>query len=603
MPVAHDMPFGAQVEPGNVRFRLWAPAQDEVTLLLQTAGHEHALPMVRAGGWFECHSEAAQPGDRYLYRLQDGRRVPDPASRFQPDDVRGASEVVDPYAYVWQQADWAGRLWREAVIYEAHVGAFSARGDYDGMRLKLGHLARLGVTALQLMPLADFEGRRNWGYDGALLFAPDASYGRPEALKHLVDSAHAHGIMVLLDVVYNHFGPSGNDPSIYAPQFFTDRHHTPWGTAINFGCGEVRRFYIENALYWLQEYRFDGLRVDAADHILDDSPQHILSELAATVRKRITDRHVHLVLENDANTAHYLTRADAHAPPASHYTAQWNEDWHHAAHVLATGEQGGYYADYARDPVAAFARALAQGFFQQGDYSAYRGHDRGEPSAQLPPLAFVSFLQNHDQIGNRAFGERLDALADAQPVTALTAILLLSPEVPLLFMGQEWAATQPFFYFCDYDGALADAVREGRRREYGPLAGMDDAVARGRIPDPNAPSTFATSVLDWGMADSAASQQRMALVRKLLHIRQRAIVPRLTDDAGGGTHEVRGRALHVHWPLADGHALHLAANLSDHSAHDLHWTLPGQRLYAQPRELPQQPLTRMPPWSVLWSLA
>ncbi|MGH8190798.1 MAG: malto-oligosyltrehalose trehalohydrolase, partial [Rhodanobacteraceae bacterium] len=538
----HEMEFGAQVENGMVRFRLWAPAQDQITLLVESARGEQALPMARTrDGWFELSTNAARAGDRYRYVLQDGTRVPDPASRFQPNDVHGASEVIDPHAYAWRHPEWRGRPWCEAVVYEAHVGTFSLTGDYDGMRAKLDHLADLGVTALELMPLSDFEGRRNWGYDGALPFAPDSAYGRPEALKHLIDAAHERGLMLLLDVVYNHFGPSGNYLGAYAPQFFTDRHHTPWGQAIDFHVREVRRFFIENALYWLDEYRFDGLRLDAVDQIRDDSDPHILDELADTVRARLPDRHIHLVLENDDNAPRYLARPELHCPrsgtrdkgpekqepesgDASRYSAQWNDDFHHAAHVLATGEHAGYYVDYAQ-PAADFARALAEGFVYQGEHSEYRDRNRGEASGSLPPLAFVDFLQNHDQIGNRAFGERLSQLADANAVETLTAIWLLAPTVPLFFMGQEWAARQPFLFFCDYHGELADAVREGRRREFSKFAAFADPEARERIPDPNAEATFAASVLDWNAAAGSDGQRHLEFVRDLLRIRRQEIQP------------------------------------------------------------------------------
>jgi malto-oligosyltrehalose trehalohydrolase len=617
----HEMPFGAEVLENAVRFRLWAPAQESVNLHLESAGTDRELPMASVGnGWFELTTDAARAGDRYRYLLENGTRVPDPASRFQPGDVHGPSEVIDPRAFDWRHTEWRGRSWREAVVYEAHVGAFSTAGNYDGLRDKLDHLAGLGVTALELMPLADFDGRRNWGYDGVLPFAPDSSHGRPEALKRLIDEAHARDLMVLLDVVYNHFGPSGNWLGAYAPQFFTDRHHTPWGKAIDFGVDEVRRFFIDNALYWLCEYRFDGLRLDAVDQIRDDTEPHILDELAATVRSRISDRNIHLVLENDHNAAHLL--GGGHCPPYAAtagrtpsavpsstgwqcppYDAQWNDDFHHAAHVLATGEHGGYYADYRDAPAAALARALAEGFVYQGGYSEYRGRARGEPSGSLPPLAFVDFLQNHDQIGNRAFGERLSQLADAETVEALTAIWLLAPSVPMFFMGQEWGATQPFLYFCDFHGELADAVREGRRHEFANFAAFADPEARERIPDPNAESTFTASVLDWNAAKTPDGQRTMDLVRNLLRIRRTEIEPYLGEDLHGGVYAVSGPALHVEWPLADGARLHLAANPCADHATALDWALPGKLLYARPDHLNGESITWLPPWSVLWSRA
>ena len=618
MKFFHDMPFGAQMRDDGVRFRLWAPAQRAPKLLLDPDAKERALPMApRDDGWFECATDAAHAGSRYFYQLDDGRRVHDPASRFQPDDVHGASEVIDPSDYDWRIPDWRGRPWRETVLYELHLGAFA--GNYDGARRKLDHLADLGVTALELMPLADFEGRRNWGYDGVLPFAPDASYGRPEALKRLIDAAHERGLMMFLDVVYNHFGPSGNYLNLYAPQFFTGRHHTPWGAAIDFAQPRVREFFVQNALYWLEEYRFDGLRFDAVDQIRDDGETHILEEIAQTVRSCIPDRRIHLVLENDNNDAQLLQRGSG-AP--RFYSAQWNDDFHHAAHVLATGESGGYYMDYVQQssfaiipdcenqkadvhvrtfPLAALARALAEGFVYQGEHSAYRNRARGEPSAQLPPLAFVDFLQNHDQIGNRAFGERLSALADVRSAEALHAILLLAPSIPLLFMGQEWGSTQPFLFFCDYQGELADAVREGRRREFGKFAAFADPSARERIPDPNAETTFAVSTLDWSKAELDLLG-RLELIRQLLEIRHREIVPRLSEDLHAGRYELAdGRAFRVEWPLADGTLLHLIAHLAAGSIDDLDWTLPGRRLFASPDFPATEHITTLPPWSVAWS--
>ncbi|HET7570293.1 MAG TPA: malto-oligosyltrehalose trehalohydrolase [Gammaproteobacteria bacterium] len=593
---SHSMPYGAQSEDGHVRFRIWAPAQDVLDLILGSAG-EQALPMAPVGdGWFELTTDAATAGDRYCYQLANGLRVPDPASRFQPDDVHGPSQVIDPRAYEWRQTDWRGRPWREAALYETHVGAFTTSGDYDSLRRKLDYLAGIGITAVELMPLSDFEGRRNWGYDGVLPFAPDSSYGTPDALKQLIDSAHERGLMMFLDVVYNHFGPSGNYLARYAPNFFTDRFHTPWGDAIDFTHPEVRQFFIHNALYWLEEYRFDGLRLDAVDQIHDPGETHFLTELAQTVRSQITDRHVHLVLENDDNAAHYLER-NATAQPVL-FSAQWNDDFHHAAHVIATAEDSGYYVDYADKPLKAFGRALSEGFIYQGEQSRYRNRNRGESSAQLPSSAFVDFLQNHDQIGNRAFGERLNALADAEAVEALTAILLLAPQVPLLFMGEEWGAPQPFYYFCDYDGELADAVREGRREEFSRFAEFADPEARERIPDPNADETFVASCIDWLAAERLAGQRRLQFVSRLLDIRRREIVPHL--DAVGARYDMQHHALRVEWTLADGARLYLAANLSPQPVNGLDWTLPGNILFVHPKKAM---LNVLPSWAVIWTCA
>ena len=339
---------------GGVRFRLWAPEAPVLALVLQGAQGEQILPMMRThNDWFDIVARDAEPGCRYGFQLGDGLRVPDPASRYQPEDVHGLSEVIDPNAYLWKDEAWRGRPWAEAVIYELHVGTFTRAGTFRAAIEKFDHLAGLGVTAIELMPVADFPGRRNWGYDGVLPFAPDASYGRPEDLKALVDAAHARGLMVFLDVVYNHFGPEGNYLHRYAPQFFSERHRTPWGAAINFdgaGSRTVRDFFIHNALFWLEEYHFDGLRLDAVHAISDDARPDILEELATAVHAGPgRERHVHLVLENDHNAAHYLERDGAGRP--RHYVAQWNDDVHHALHVIVTGEREGYYADYADAPL------------------------------------------------------------------------------------------------------------------------------------------------------------------------------------------------------------------------------------------------------------
>ncbi|HEY6863977.1 MAG TPA: malto-oligosyltrehalose trehalohydrolase, partial [Burkholderiales bacterium] len=445
----HEMPFGASPKDGGARFRLWAPAAKTVELCLG----DETLAMDRdPEGWFETVRPAGG-GERYRYRIDSDLLVPDPASRFNPDDVHGPSELVDPLAYEWRDAAWRGRPWEDAVIYELHVGTFSAEGTYAGVERRLDELAGVGVTAVELMPLADFPGTRGWGYDGVLPYAPDASYGRPEDLKRLVDGAHARGLMMFLDVVYNHFGPDGNYLHSYAPRFFTDRYRTPWGAAIDFEDERaVREFFVHNALYWLEEYRFDGLRFDAVHAIHDASRPDIVEEIADRVRAGPgRERAIHLVLENDANRARYLERGPDGRP--RRYTAQWNDDVHHAFHVLLTGESDGYYSDYADRPAARLGRCLTEGFAYQGEPSPFRdGEIRGEPSAHLPPTAFVSFIQNHDQVGNRALGERISRLAPEAALEAAMAVLLLAPSPPMLFMGDEFAAATPFLFFCDFPG-------------------------------------------------------------------------------------------------------------------------------------------------------
>ena len=543
-------PFGATVLPGGgVRFRLWAPAANAVDLSFQG----QFIPMERREeNFFEKTIPAAKAGDLYRYRIDRGPQVPDPASRFQPQDAEGPSEVIDPAAFPWEDDGWKGRPWEEAVVYELHVGSFSQEGSYRGIQKKIQYLAEIGVTAIELMPLSDFAGKRNWGYDGVLPYAPDSAYGRPEDLKALVQAAHRAGLMVFLDVVYNHFGPKGNYLGLYSPQFFTDRYRTPWGAAINFDGPDskwVREYFIRNACYWIEEYRLDGLRFDAVHAIMDSSPRHVLLDMATRVRDSFPERKIHLILENDANQARFLGRGK--------YSAQWNDDSHHAYHVLATGETDGYYVAYADGPARHLARCLAEGFAYQGEVSPFTKEKRGEPSAKLLPIAFVDFLQNHDQIGNRAFGERLISLGDEAVLKNLTAILLLAPSPPLLFMGEEWGCRQPFLFFCDFGGELGEAVRNGRREEFKRFAAFRDPAARSRIPDPLAEGTFRQCVLRWDESDPEWVQH----YKTLLSIRALEIANR---RAGPGEYRMLGpRAFEVLWPLPNDAELRLVANLGE----------------------------------------
>jgi 1,4-alpha-glucan branching enzyme/maltooligosyltrehalose trehalohydrolase len=603
----HSMPFGAELTPQGARFRLWAPACEAVALSLDESGRERLLPMAAAGdGWFELTTDAAEAGSRYRFAIGEGMRVPDPASRFNPGDVHQASEVIDPKAFDWQDRAWHGRPWHEAVIYELHVGAFAPEGSFAGVRKRLDYLAELGVTAIELMPVADFPGLRDWGYDGALPFAPDSSYGRPEDFKSLVQDAHKKGLMVLLDVVFNHFGPEGNYLHLYAPQFFTEHYHTPWGAALNFdgvGSAVVRDFFIHNALYWLEEYHLDGLRLDAVHAIFDRTAPHILTQLSERVRQRFdTERHVHLVLENDANEARYLSRDAAGMP--RHYQAQWNDDSHHAMHVLATGETEGYYADYADAPIRHLGRCLAEGFAYQGEASVWRSQEpRGELSCQLPPQAFVAFVQSHDQVGNRAFGERINALAKPDAVRACAATVLLAPSIPLLFMGEEFAATVPFLFFSDFGLDLCAAVAEGRRREFCRLARFADPTLRATIPDPNAEQTFLRSKLDWEVLRNAEHAAQLAFYRELLAIRRRLLVPRLAgmDGAAGEVAVLPPSGLQVDWRLADGSMLHLLANFSDQTLTPAPAPR-GQPVFATPEmALASAQHGMLEPWAVVWS--
>ena len=514
-----------------------------------------------------------------------------PASHFQPDDVNGPSEVIDHH-YAWTATNWRGRPWHEAVILELHVGAFTPAGTFRSAIVKLADVADAGFTAIELMPVADFAGRRNWGYDGVLLYAPDSAYGRPEDLKALIDAAHDHGLMVLLDVVYNHFGPEGNYLHGYAPGFFTHHHTTPWGDAIDYRVPEVRCFAVENALHWLDNYRFDGLRLDAVHAIVEPGTPSMLHELSRAVGElaAATNRHIHLVLENDDNGASFINPlAD---PSAGQYRAQWNDDYHHAWHALLTGESHGYYRDYIDDPNGKIAKSLAQGFVFQGEPSPYRkGVRRGEPSSQLLPIAFVDFLQNHDQIGNRALGDRLASLADPAAYEAALAILLLAPMPPLMFMGEEWGATQPFPFFCDFHDALGEAVRQGRRREFAE-AYADPAID---VPDPLAEDTFRSAVLDWSERAKPPHDSRLALVQRLLVVRRDEIVPRL---AGMTVHEAEADLiagpLRARWVLGDGSTLFLMTNLSGELQRSPR--MAGDVIWGG--DVPED----LPPWSVFWAI-
>jgi maltooligosyltrehalose trehalohydrolase len=581
--------FGVRLTADGASFRLWAPAARRVELLL-----EKPQPMTRGeDGWFAADVAGVKAGTHYKYRIDGEIDVPDPASAFQPEDVFGPSKIVDHDAYPWRASDWKGRPWRDTVLIESHVGTFTPEGSYRAMITKLDHLAATGITALELMPLADFAGQRNWGYDGVLWYAPDSVYGRPEDLKALIDEAHQRGLMMFLDVVYNHFGPEGNFLGRYAPSFFTDAH-TPWGSAIDYRVPQVRAFAIENAMSWLRDYRFDGLRLDAANHILVEPGQismlHDLS-VAAGELAAATGRHIHLVLENGDNRASLLDSVQD--PPRGKYRAQWNDDYHHAWHVLLTGESQGYYGDYQKSPHDDIARALASGFVYQGETAAFwGGKPRGEPSGTLSPTAFVNFVQNHDQVGNRPFGDRLESLAKPEQIEAALAVTLLAPTVPMLFMGEEWGSKVPFPFFCDFKGGLADAVRNGRRDEY--------AWAYERygdeVPDPLDAATFQSAVLDWTSCETGAGERRLALVTRLLAARRQEIVPRLDGVAFGGAQAAKSGLLTASWRMGDGTTLHLIANLSASEIAAPADEPAGRNIWGN------EPGNVLPPWSVVWRI-
>ncbi|WJR65360.1 malto-oligosyltrehalose trehalohydrolase [Neorhizobium sp. CSC1952] len=553
--------WGAEyLSDGEALFRLWAP--DIERLRLQVDGRNREM-LPAGAGWFTLVVEDVEPGTPYRFVMPDGQAFADPASRAQEGGVDGPSIVLDPSSYRWSAPGWRGHAWEEAILYEIHIGTFTPEGTFRAAAERLNQLASLGVTMLQVMPVNQFPGERGWGYDGVLPYAPHHAYGTPDDMKAFVDAAHRHGLSVMLDVVYNHFGPRGSLLQPYVPSFFDPERKTPWGPAIDFSRPQVRRFFIDNALYWLEEYDLDGLRLDAVDQIVDDSSEkHFLVELAERVHGEVTGRRRHLVMEDHRNITRYLERN--RAGEALLYEAVWNHDVHHAAHVAATGETAGYVGIFADDPVRKFARGLAEGFIHQGEPSP-DGEAHGEPSGHLPPTAFINFLQNHDQVGNRAFGERLISLTDPRMLRVMTAILLLSPQVPLLFMGEDYGETQGFRFFSDYQGVLARETWDNRINEAANFGGIPEGVSRPEdIADPNLVDTFERSKLRWEHVRRPEGRAFRGRFRELIAKRREHVVPglRSAPPRSGEMLDAEPGVIAVDWRLAD-RILQLRANLSE----------------------------------------
>lgn len=540
-----DKHHGAFVnKDGTTHFAFWAPDAISVDVKLND-NNVHSLSNTDGDGWFTSTIECGA-GTGYQYIIDGKLEVPDPASRMQCNDVHSFSCIVDQ-AYPWQTVTWQGRPWHEAIIYELHVGLM---GGFKKVEEYLPTLVELGITAIELMPINEFPGSRNWGYDGVLLFSPESSYGTPDELKSLIDTAHSLDLMVFLDVVYNHFGPDGNYINHYAKDFFRHDLQTSWGAAINFRRQEVKDFFCENALMWIIDYRIDGLRIDAA-HAIND--KEFLIELATRVRHAVLPtRHVHLILENENNMASLLEKG---------FTAQWNDDGHNVIHHLLTGEHEGYYADFVESPTKKLARCLSDGFIYQGEMNQ-QGKSRGEPSSHLPPTSFVLFLQNHDQIGNRAFGERLTQLVEPNALKAAVVLLLLSPMVPLLFMGEEWASKNPFLFFTDHNDELGKAVCEGRRKEFAHFSAFNDVSVRAIIPNPNIPSTFEKSMLDHKQYEQPEHQEWKRYYHHLLEVRRTEIIPRLVDTQSAGVTILSEGAVSAAWKMGDGCVLRIYLNFS-----------------------------------------
>ena len=566
--------WGAEIHAdGTVRFRLWAPGQQQVVLRLN--GTDYPM-QAEKDGWYSLSQTGVKPGAEYHYVLADGSVVPDPAARAQKAEVNGPSLVIDPQSYRWQQTEWRGRPWHETVVYELHIGTFTPEGTFRAAIEKLPLLAELGITMIEVLPVSQFGGNRGWGYDGVLLYAPHTAYGSPDDFKAFVDAAHALNLSVVLDIVLNHFGPEGNYLPLLAPQFFHEERQTPWGAGIAYDVDAARRYISEAPLYWLKEYHLDGLRFDAIDQIEDSSDKHVLIDIAERIRREIPDRPAHLTTEDSRNVIFLHPRDEQGNTPL--FSGEWNDDFHNAIHVLATGETHAYYQDFADAPEKKVARILTEGFAYQGEVSAQSGETRGVPSAGQPPVAFVDFIQNHDQVGNRAQGDRLISLAGEARTKVLYSALLLSPHIPLLFMGEEYGETNPFLFFTDFHGDLAKAVREGRAREFTGHAGHDDDV-----PDPNAEETFQRSKLDWTKTTSNEGKAWLTLTRTLLSLRQQHLVP-LLATAGGHSGQVLATGdgyVAVQWRFPQG-TLSMAFNLGN-TAQALP-DMPGDTLFAWPQE-------------------
>lgn len=591
---------GPQIVDRGVVFNLWAPSAKSVELL--EVGHEPQRMSGDADGWYHILSETAHAGTRYQFRINGELVVPDPGSAFQPDDVGQPSEVIDVTA-LRDGILYPGRPWAESVIYELHVGTFTESGTYAGVIEKLPYLAELGITAIELMPLNDVPGRHNWGYDGVLLNAPNARYGRPEELKRLLRAAHDLNMMVYLDVVHNHFGPQLNYLQSYAENFFTSRHTTGWGPAVNLDGADgpfVRQFLIDNALMWLRDYGLDGLRFDAVHVLKDNSDKHFLIELAETVRNSLVGRHVHLMLENEANQAHLLERANGRI---KRYNAQWGDDFHNALHVLLTGEDEGYYRAFANKPLDHLARSLTENFAYQGEVFPLHDKPRGEPSAHLPPEATIFFAQNHDQIGNRALGERLSKLVSKEKLEQALALVVLNPHIPMFFMGEEAAADTPFLFFADWEGEAADLTREGRRREFAHFKSFSTPEMREKIPDPCSEKTFQASKLDWAAIEhSPHSREFLALAKQLLALRHKRIVPLIKDGfikAKSEILEPRGLqgGIAIEWRTARGDVLQIATNFSSVNLAIPDW-VDGETIWP-PLEAPTRRAKQLQPTEII----
>lgn len=568
-----QLPIGARLEEAGVRFRVWAPsARDVEVVIVENDGREVSSHALRRGGegYYEGFVAGVGSGALYMYRLDGDKMRPDPASRYQPRDVHGPSQVVDP-AFGWTDHAWTGLPLEDAVIYEAHTGTATPEGTFEALIEKLPYLKSLGVTAIELLPVGDFPGERNWGYDGVDIYAPARAYGGPQGLKNLVDAAHAQGLAVILDVVYNHLGPDGNYLRDFSPDYFTHDKKTPWGVALKYEAGPVREFFINNAIYWAQEYHVDGLRLDATHIILDDSEAHLLAELPERVRQTLPpDRHFLTFAEDERNEAWLITPRDK---GGAGIDAVWADDFHHEVRSALAGDKEGYYADFTGS-AADLARTLSSGWFYSGQVSVITGKPRGTDASALEPPHFIYCIQNHDQVGNRPLGDRLNADIGADAYRVASALLLLSPYTPLLFQGQEWAASTPFLFFTDHNAELGKMITRGRREEFSYFKGFAEAA----IPDPQAASTFEASKLNWGELREPGHAEMLELYRELLHLRSGLPVFKLRSRWDFASEQVGTSALALRYRDVDGGDLLVLVNLEG----SLDLDLSGKEILAPP---------------------
>ncbi|MBX3441082.1 MAG: malto-oligosyltrehalose trehalohydrolase [Planctomyces sp.] len=567
---------GTTIADDGVAFCVWAPRRRSVSAVLETPEGPLDVPLTRqADGCFAGFLRDVRAGHRYWYRLDDDRRLyPDPRSRFQPEGPHGPSEIIDPHAFPWTDAGWRGCGLAGQVIYELHIGTFTPEGTWAAARDKLPLLADLGATLLEVMPIADFTGDFGWGYDGVNMYAPCRLYGRPDDFREFVDAAHRLGIGVLLDVVYNHFGPDGNYHQAFSRDYFTDRYRTDWGEALNFdgvNSEEVREFVIRNAVYWIDEFHLDGLRLDATQSIFDSSDEHILTALTRAAREAAGQRSIVVVAENEPQHVEHIVPAEQGGYGLD---ALWNDDLHHTAMVALTGHAEAYYSDYRGTPQE-FLSALKWGYLFQGQRYTWQGKRRGTPTLRMPPAAFVAFLENHDQAANSGKGQRVHQVSHPGCYRALTALFLLGPATPMLFQGQEFASSAPFFYFADHRPDLARLVSQGRRDFLSQFPSLASAAMQARLPDPAERATFERSHLDWTERDR--NVEAVSLHRDLIALRRSdPVISRQPADIDGAV--LSSEAFLIRWfDDASGDRL-LVVNLG----RDLHLVPAPEPLLAEP---------------------